>query len=264
MAAASLAGCSSKAASDSGTADALQSLDARQVEVLEGTGSIKGVVVDDAIRPLTKATVSLGGKQATSLTDASGQFVFTGLQPGVYFVAVNATGFTSTQSSVEVKAGEVTPARIQMQRNYDPVPYHETQIFRGHIDLWVSEGSYVAEELAAGTLQCTCKWNFTASPQARTFVLDLDGTTTFPPLPGTTGNVYWEYFTADGKLFDSYYGTFPFSVAIAPEQTNTTEDWTLRITGGASPTGAMDFTAYLTIFYVDPAPKDWSILKGDS
>ncbi|HUR62384.1 MAG TPA: carboxypeptidase-like regulatory domain-containing protein [Candidatus Thermoplasmatota archaeon] len=259
-----LSGCAGKAAGTTSSDDVLQALADRDVEIQAGTGSIKGVVVDDAIRPLARVTVALGGKQASTLTDASGQFVFTALQPGVYFVAANATRYVATQSSVEVKAGEATTVRIQMQQDYNPVPYHVTQVFRGHIDFWASEGSYVAEEFAPGTLQCVCKWNFTAAPHAKTFVLDLDGTATFPPAPGTTGNVYWEYFDAEGDLWKSYYGVFPFTVTLPTEDSNETAEWTLRVTGGAAESGTMDYTAYLTIFYVDEAPKGWSILKGDS
>src|SRR5687768_3515881 len=67
------------------------------------TGVLRGVVVDEAIRPVSGATVTLSGTgTGTTTTNAEGLFGFASLAPGPYFVQVEKPGFTSAQSSTEV------------------------------------------------------------------------------------------------------------------------------------------------------------------
>jgi hypothetical protein len=101
-----LAGCAAKSASTApdDLAAAARELD---VKATATTGIIRGVVVDDAIRPLGGAVVSLTaqGKPMTTNTTAVGAFGFAGLPEGTYFVKAHKLGFHDAQSSVDVKAG---------------------------------------------------------------------------------------------------------------------------------------------------------------
>lgn len=91
------------------------------------TGILRGLVVDEAIRPIEGANVTLtpGGLAARSLAD--GTFGFEGLQPGTYFVQVTKNGYNGTQTSAEVVAGVAEPpiVRVLLTANPSEAAYFE-------------------------------------------------------------------------------------------------------------------------------------------
>ncbi|MEA3165488.1 MAG: Carboxypeptidase regulatory-like domain, partial [Thermoplasmata archaeon] len=87
------------------------------------TGVIRGVVVDDAIRPLPNATVQARGPaeaNRTALTDADGFFGFEGLAPGTWFVSGAKLAYQDAQQSVEVLAGVAEPPVVKLQLVFVP------------------------------------------------------------------------------------------------------------------------------------------------
>lgn len=111
-----VAGCSSGAGSGGETSGPTIT-----VKPTETTGVIKGVVVDEAIRPVEGATVSLpavGTDPARSVTtNEDGAFGFEGLKPGVYFLSVYKVLYDRVQKAVDVVAGvDPDPERIQIRR----------------------------------------------------------------------------------------------------------------------------------------------------
>ncbi|HUR62345.1 MAG TPA: carboxypeptidase-like regulatory domain-containing protein [Candidatus Thermoplasmatota archaeon] len=121
-----LSGCSSSGASGSGTSsDVAKSLDDIDAKVSATTGAIKGVVVDTAIVPVAgaKVTLAAGATNKSMVADKQGRFVFNELAPGTYFVGASAPLYRSSQTSVEVKAGEPTVTKIQIQAVYSQKPY---------------------------------------------------------------------------------------------------------------------------------------------
>jgi len=75
------------------------------------TGSIAGTVVDPSELPVQGAKVSLThsatGAQRETLTDVRGNFLFTGLAPGIYVLTVRQTGFKLLErSEVTLSAAE--------------------------------------------------------------------------------------------------------------------------------------------------------------
>jgi len=258
------AGCAGKASPDTSGTDALGSLEAREVDVAAGSGAIKGIVVDEAIRPLAKATVAIQG-QGTRVTDAIGQFTFTDLKPGVYFLVVNATHYVSTQTSVEVKAGEVATARLQMASSNDPTPYHVVQHFRGNMALYLSFASYALELVVPNSALCTCTFNITANDGAKTFIYEATGNPlTHNPAP-VYGTIYWEFIGNPQDDIRSAHGDFPvYQVFKRDSFANETTSWTVRLTGSQWVHYNTDFDIYLTTFYYTEAPKDWSFVKGDT
>lgn len=108
------------------------------VQATSTTGVLLGVVVDEAIRPVKDAQVTLGkpdGTDANATTDAQGRFAFGGLPAGTYFVKVRAAQFSPAQTSAEVVAGAEDPpvVRVQLVRLFSQQPYAETIKFDGYI-----------------------------------------------------------------------------------------------------------------------------------
>jgi hypothetical protein len=91
------------------------------------TGVIRGVVVDEAIRPLANAIVTLTPGDKTAQSNANGLFGFQGLDPGTYFLRVEKAGYNATQTSTAVVAGVVDPATVRVLLVLNPrtTPYFE-------------------------------------------------------------------------------------------------------------------------------------------
>lgn len=102
------------------------------------TGVIRGVVIDDAVRPLAGAEIRLnlgdGARNATS-TD-SGAFGFADLEPGTYFMEVSKPGYGSVQHSAEVVAGVDEPELLKVVLTIDPdaQPYFSVVNWNGFIE----------------------------------------------------------------------------------------------------------------------------------
>jgi hypothetical protein len=110
-----------------------------ELEATETKGVIRGVVVDDAIRPIAGATIDLRGAAGERSTTSSpeGLFGFDQLDPGTYFLQVSRLGYRTTQTSVEVVAGIDEPpiARVLLATDLSFVaPYFEQYVFEGFIE----------------------------------------------------------------------------------------------------------------------------------
>lgn len=88
------------------------------------TGSIDGVVVDGAIRPVEGAVVRLADRMNT-VTDAEGRFTFTYLEPGAFALAAERDGYAPAQVTVEVIAGLATDVKIVLELIPLPTPFVE-------------------------------------------------------------------------------------------------------------------------------------------
>jgi hypothetical protein len=104
-----LSGCAAKSAPDTSSLDAA----AKQVNVqaTATTGVIRGVVVDEGVRPLAGVVLSVAtqGRLMTTNSSVTGAFGFQGLPEGTYFVKAHKLGYTDAQTSAEVKAGVSDP-----------------------------------------------------------------------------------------------------------------------------------------------------------
>lgn len=108
-----LAGCSDGGGDPA--AEPAQEPDAFQdIDVTATTGAIRGLVITEAIVPIPGATVRLvqGGQE--KVTDDDGAFVFTGLEPGTYFLSVSKVGHFTVQTSAEVVAGVENPPIVKV------------------------------------------------------------------------------------------------------------------------------------------------------
>ena len=84
-----------------------------------GDASLRGVVNDDAGKPVRGATVTVtaGLKSVSRFTDATGRYEIAGLKPGQYEVAVNAWGFGPHQDTQQI--GRDTELRFQMKPDWN-------------------------------------------------------------------------------------------------------------------------------------------------
>lgn len=106
----------------------------------ESTGIILGLVVDDAIRPIAGANVTLGALPRYATTDAMGSFGFAGLTPGHYQIVVRKLGYSEAQTVANVAPGENQPPLGKFTLTYDPglAGYVEGLVWDGYIEC----GSY--------------------------------------------------------------------------------------------------------------------------
>lgn len=131
-----LAGCASKA-------PPAQAEDEFDIELAPTatTGVIRGVVVDEGIRPIANAVIVLKGTVPVNTTsNTNGAFGFSGLEPGTYFMEVSKLGFFSVQSSADVVAGQAEPpiVKILLKTDVASIPFWQAQEYEGYIQCTTS------------------------------------------------------------------------------------------------------------------------------
>jgi hypothetical protein len=131
-----MAGCAGDGGNDGSSATG-PTFDDLDLAPTATTGILRGIVVDDAIRPVAGATITLQGddpREATS-TEA-GTFGFDSLAPGPYFLTVSKPGFLAAQASAEVVAGVAEPPVVKVLLGIDAAnqPYVEAYVFSGFIE----------------------------------------------------------------------------------------------------------------------------------
>jgi hypothetical protein len=131
-----LAGCASNADPE----EAVPPADFTELELAATatTGVIRGIVVDDAIRPVTGAKIVLqteGGPRETESAE-DGAFGFDGLPAGTYFVQASKAGYVPAQASTDVLAGVAEPPIVKVLLALDPgtAPFFEAYIWEGFIE----------------------------------------------------------------------------------------------------------------------------------
>lgn len=108
------------------------------LEATATTGIIRGVVVDDAIRPVAGADIGAlmaGGTPQNTTSAPDGAFGFDGLPPGTYILQVRKAGFVAVQSNAEVVAGVAEPPIVKILLAADPssLPYVTTFVYDGFV-----------------------------------------------------------------------------------------------------------------------------------
>jgi Carboxypeptidase regulatory-like domain len=118
-----LAGCNAPSdPAEAGDGVDVEGLDGLALEATATTGVLRGVVVDEAIRPVANASVTARGPgdERTATTAADGLFGFAGLAPGTWFVSVGKVAYEEAQVSTEVVAGVAEPAVVKVLLVYIP------------------------------------------------------------------------------------------------------------------------------------------------
>lgn len=118
-------------------------------------GTLRGVIVDDAIRPLAGVNVSAtqpGGAPVAMETGADGLFRFDGLPSGSYSVAATRLNYLSVQTLAQVVGGEPEPPLVQLQMALagSTVPYVNAIVWEGYIGCAFTFGNLCSAPAQAG------------------------------------------------------------------------------------------------------------------
>lgn len=138
-----LAGCSGSEEPREPEPQGGASFEDLDVQATDTKGILLGVVVDEAIRPIKDATVTLnmpGGGKSEKTTDTEGRFAYGDLDPGTYFLVVKHQLYTEVQASAEVVAGDKDPRvlRVQLERLFAQDPFSELIAFDGYLACSIS------------------------------------------------------------------------------------------------------------------------------
>jgi hypothetical protein len=134
-----LAGCSEDPAGTQDTGDDVPAdFQELGLEASDTTGILRGVVIDEAIRPLPGVLVTVlkpGGGNLTMETEDDGLFGFDALEPGTYFLTATKPGFVPTQVSADVVAGDDSPNAVKVLLAADPAnaPFIQPHHLDGYI-----------------------------------------------------------------------------------------------------------------------------------
>ena len=135
-----LAGCTGGATGGDDLAAAAEDID---VAATATTGVIRGVAVDEVLRPVAGAAVTLaGGDGGATTTNEDGAFGFDGLAPGTYFLTVSADGYHPVQQSAEVVAGVSDPEPLKVL--LAAIPRADPFIETLKVALFVSSSAWAA------------------------------------------------------------------------------------------------------------------------
>ncbi len=136
--ASALAGCAGGAPAGPETVE--PAFEELALEATATTGILRGVVVDEAVRPIGGAHVRLTNGGVNVTTTADGLFGFSDLEPGTYFLQVSKPGFHTVQQSAEVVAGDVAPpvVRILLVADSTYQPYVTSFLYEGWIECTTS------------------------------------------------------------------------------------------------------------------------------
>ena len=126
-----LSGCAGGAGADDPAPPA--DFGALDLKATETTGIIRGIVVDEAIRPLAGAVIGTtlpDGAARNTTSAADGAFGFDGLPPGTYFLTVQKPGYLVQQANADVVAGVSEPALVKVLLTADPSSLPYTAIYQ--------------------------------------------------------------------------------------------------------------------------------------
>ena len=159
------------------------------------TGVIRGVVVDDAIRPVANASVTVrgpGGQNRTAITGPDGFFGFQDLAPGDWFVKAHKRAYTDTQQDVSVVAGVGAPPVVKLQLAIIPsqVPFANTFKVDAFVECIVPGANVCA---IANLYPCALAGYCNNATADTSFVLLYDPLVTLQRVPDwLQGEIVWD------------------------------------------------------------------------
>ena len=269
------------------------------IPVTSDTGGIRGVVVDEAIRPIQGATVQVPAIGKSAITDASGEYAITGLAAGSYVVKASHPLYDVVQQTANVVAGDPDPkaVKFQLTRLITADPYAVTTKYDGFIacSLGVPNVGY-SEECGEGVgVPCDVpppvgcqrvggqdnndvQYDFNVDgPSVRSLTVEL----VWEPSAGETGagQLYAIVATdwvcdpsCEGNRLGEASGASPLHVYVPPralgnlsaEKTVTAFTWAaFEDQNAPNPVVNQDYQLFVTASYHLPLPEEWSFVDGD-
>lgn len=232
-------------------------------------GAISGVVVDEAIRPLAGSTVQVA-PEVSAVTDDTGVFIVTNLEPGLYTLTATLTGYLPIQTTAEVVAGDTAKVRIVLATDNTPQPRHTTLQFDGFMQAGNGLVNQAWQLFVAGiggvpVESCKCQFYFQTEGPAETFVIEVTWEPSVPRPTGSSSGYYAIWDDGGGDYVDNgcenpCFGMVQWAEFALPETVDfhtdiwLESDWVYV---------NQAFKQYVTIFYGAPAPENWSFLDGD-
>ncbi|MEK6974858.1 MAG: carboxypeptidase-like regulatory domain-containing protein [Candidatus Thermoplasmatota archaeon] len=220
-------------------------------------GIVAGLVGNDALYPLAGVFVRIVGLDLNGTSDDSGRFAIVNVPPGIYIVEGSKKDHKSVQATVDVQPGQVAKAILLLERVPPTDPYHIT---------WGMD-AYLGMAAAGVTSSSNMTLEFSLDPSAPvTLVLESTWTgAVLVPLTDrflayrlaslndhevvrdTSANPFWLHVDA---------GILP------PGQVN------FRFTIGPDELQTLAYDAqgqtFVTVFYNEAAPPEWSLLAGST
>jgi hypothetical protein len=130
------------------------------VPTQEGAALKGTVVVDNSLKPLNHATVSIGSMNTT--TDSRGTYSFTGMAPGTQTIIVTCQDYSSYAEQVQLEEGQTTTQDIAMAITADDW-LQENTLYDWQVEAVQADGTVIQGPV----------WNFTTEPSrgARSLVM---------------------------------------------------------------------------------------------
>lgn len=224
-----------------------------------GKGALAGVVVDEAIRPVAGANVTVAG-QVLATTREDGAFVLDALDPGSVILVVGAPGFLSIQTSAEVVAGETSSVRVLLPRDNRPVPYRVTYSHDGLMQAWGGIGQYVIEDsVDGGSALCDCRVTFGLEPNSTMLVYEAYWEDTTPD-PASVAEYYWVVAQPDGPGYEADYCRSPCVQRVGLKDFDEEASTYARLDGPDTwPEAQQTFQLFVTVWVNGQAPADWTL-----
>lgn len=272
---------------------------APEVDATETTGGIRGIVVDEAIRPIEGVTIDVVGGGAPQLaeTDAAGLFAVSGLQPGTYILKAHHPFYDSQQASADVEAGvkEPAPVKILLTRQIFEQPYLQTIKYDGFIVCSANAVALLSEECGEGVgVDCiqppvpcgriggqngnNVQFDFTiANENIKSMIVEKVWKPTSEASEYLTSPIATEWNcnpSCGGNRFAGMDGPSPLYVAIDEETLKEQElvpqetiisifTWTSIETNPVGIALNQAYADYVSMSYFLPAPEGWSFVNGD-
>jgi hypothetical protein len=201
-----------------------------ELEATATTGIIRGVVVDEAIRPIGNASIVLRGETDLATTStAEGAFGFDGLEPGAYFLSATKPGHIGAQASAEVVAGVAEPPIVKILLAADlsyVTPFAQVVVFDGFIECGVTT-PVIAGAICAIPNGATC--DPPLPPEACLGNVTNDNFNQFIPVDQVPSfiqhELVWEATQSTGNMFnlaarwateDGDWGEIKGSIGVSP------------------------------------------------
>ncbi|HUR26108.1 MAG TPA: carboxypeptidase-like regulatory domain-containing protein [Candidatus Thermoplasmatota archaeon] len=264
-----------------------------------GSGRLCVVAVDEAIRPVAGANVTVrlaDGSAASGVSGEDGKACLD-LPPGTYIVSVAHIHQTyrPAQTTADVVAGREATVKVQLDRLFVQEPYHETVKFEGFIQCGYSVSSVISSicfqdythfvgpttcpecehvfdnrgtTLAVGGGWQTQVYEMTWDPSAQGTSPEMSLTVSFYPRVAS----HW-YCQGGGPVpvlvrlesgvtcEESQGDPQPFP----PEGLNNTYFFAASKAPAGQPASAtfnQRFTSFINIFYYGKPPEGWSFIGG--